>query len=232
MAEEGPKRIHPAKPVIVTFLVATILAAILYRIEALLDNDGPLANFLKTLWAFMRGDATFAEVLAATGSPFLASMVFFLRIFSLLLSIIIIWAIIVTARKYSEANAKLKAGIHPPKEIVYGVESTPSDYVNPKWAKVLEHINSPNESDWKLAILEADIMLNDMLDKIGYQGATMSDKLKSVEPSDFDTLQDAWEAHKIRNAIAHEGSDYVVNKPEAERVIRLFKKVFDEFKYI
>ena len=71
-----------------------------------------------------------------------------------------------------------------------------------------------------------------MLDKMGYHGATMGDKLKSIEPSDFDTLQEAWEAHKIRNAIAHEGSDYTINKPEAERVVKLFQKVFEEFKYI
>ncbi len=75
-------------------------------------------------------------------------------------------------------------------------------------------------------------MLNDMLDKMGHHGATLGDKLKGIEASDFDSLQDAWEAHKVRNAVAHEGSDLALNKPEAERVIKLFKKAFDEFKYI
>lgn len=231
--EEGPKKIHPATPVIGALIIVTLLAAILMRFQQFLSGDSSLAIFLKTLWLFLQGETAFADVIGATGSPLVASTVVILKILSFGISVFLIWKIITTARKYAEVNKKLRAHLEPPKEIVYGVETAPvADYVNPKWAKVLEHVNSEHPSDWKLAILEADIMLNDMLDKMGYHGSTMSDKLKSIEPSDFDSLQDAWEAHKIRNSIAHEGSDYEVNKPEAERVVRLFKKVFDEFKYI
>lgn len=228
---DSPSKQNPIEPVIVTFFVVTIIGALLVRFQEFLLGRSGLANFLQTLWLFLQGETSFADLVGATGSPFIASALFVLRIISLAFSIFLIWKIISTQKKFKEADAKLKAGLKPPKEIVYGVEA-PASMANPKWAKVLEHVNSEHPSDWKLAILEADIMLNDMLEKMGYAGATMSDKLKSVEPSDFDTLQEAWEAHKIRNSIAHEGSDYVVNKPEAERVIRLFKKVFEEFEYI
>jgi len=36
----------------------------------------------------------------------------------------------------------------------------------------------------------------------------MGDKLKAVEKSDFNSIELAWEAHKARNMIAHEGSDF------------------------
>jgi len=231
MVEEGPSKKNPVEPVLITFFVATILGALILRFQEFLLGRSGLANFLQTLWLFLQGETSFADLVGATGSPLVASTLFILRIGSLLLSVFLIWKIVSTHRKFVEADAKLRTGLKPPKEIIYGVE-VPKMIVNPKWAKVLEHVNSEHESDWKLAILEADIMLNDMLEKMGYLGSTMSDKLKSVEPSDFDTLQDAWAAHKIRNSIAHEGSDYIVNKPEAERVIRLFKKVFEEFQYI
>ncbi len=229
--EEGPKPIHPAEPIIVLFFIASVLGLILMRIEAFLAGHGGLASFLRLLWLFLHGQISFDQLIGASGNESLISAVFILRAASLIFSVFMVWAILVAYRKLSEANKKLREPLKPPKEIKYGVEA-PATYVNPRWAKVIEHVNSPNASDWRLAIIEADIMLGDMLDKMGYHGATIGDKLKSIEASDFDSLNEAWEAHKVRNAVAHEGSNISINKPEAERVIKLFEKVFKEFKYV
>jgi hypothetical protein len=53
-----------------------------------------------------------------------------------------------------------------------------------------------------------------------------------VAKGDFKTLDAAWEAHKIRNAIAHEGSDFVLSQRESKRVIGLYEMVFNEFNYV
>ena len=103
---------------------------------------------------------------------------------------------------------------------------------NPKWELVGKHIDSVNQSDWKLAILEADIMLNDLLDSLQLPGDSIGEKLKSIEKSSFNTIEQAWEAHKIRNSIAHEGSDFLITEREARRVIGLYKEVFEEFEMI
>lgn len=101
-----------------------------------------------------------------------------------------------------------------------------------QWQEVERHINSNNPSDWRLAILEADIMLDEILKKQGYQGDTVGDKLKSVDKSSMTTIDYAWEAHKIRNQIAHEGVGFQINDREAKRVIGLFRKVFEEFYHL
>lgn len=103
---------------------------------------------------------------------------------------------------------------------------------NPKWEKVQEHINSANAGDWRLAILEADILLDELLDAMKYRGESIGEKLKKIERSDFTTLDFAWEAHKIRNQVAHEGSEFLLSEPEARRVIKLYEAVFKEFQYI
>ncbi len=103
---------------------------------------------------------------------------------------------------------------------------------NLKWERVLQHIESENPTDWRLAILEADIVLDEMLEVIGYRGDTMGDKLKAVEKSDFTTIDLAWEAHKIRNQIAHEGSDFLITQRESKRIINMYKRVFEEFRYV
>ncbi len=110
-------------------------------------------------------------------------------------------------------------------------ENTPktADVHNRRWAKVETLINSHSVNDWKQAIIEADIILEEMLDKIGYKGNSIGDKLKQVEESDFLTLNQAWEAHKIRNRIAHKGSEYILSRDDAERAYDLYKQVFEEF---
>lgn len=108
----------------------------------------------------------------------------------------------------------------------------PSPEKNPKWEQVEKHINSNSPSDWRLAIIEADIMLDDMLRAAGYHGESLGDMLKAVEKSDFTTIEAAWEAHKVRNRIAHFGSDFELTEREARRIIALYESVFKEFKII
>jgi len=103
---------------------------------------------------------------------------------------------------------------------------------NRRWSNIQSLINSYNINDWKQAIIEADTILDEMLDKMGYRGESIGEKLKQVEQSDFTTLNQAWEAHKIRNRIAHSGSNFTLSKDEAERILDLYKEVFSEFYYI
>ncbi len=103
--------------------------------------------------------------------------------------------------------------------------------VNPSWERVLDYTESLSESDWKLAIVEADIMLGELLEKLSVPGDTIGDKLKVIEKSDFTTLDKAWDAHKVRNQIAHE-SGFRLSQRETRRVVDLYRSIFDEFEMI
>ncbi len=97
-----------------------------------------------------------------------------------------------------------------------------------RWAHVRELIESQNESDWRQAIIEADIILDDMLTQLGYPGDTVGEKLKAVDPARFHTLNEAWDAHKVRNDIAHQGSAYPLTDHLAYRTILHYENVFRE----
>jgi len=103
---------------------------------------------------------------------------------------------------------------------------------NERWEKVCEHVASDNPNDWRLAIIEADIMLDELITRMGYQGQTLGDRLKQATRGDIQNIDAAWEAHKVRNQIAHTGSDYILTQREAQRVIDLYASVFNEFKYV
>lgn len=117
-------------------------------------------------------------------------------------------------------------------EPAYTDAAAPDPALAQRWRKVLEQVESVNENDWRQAIMEADILLEEILIKMGYQGAGVGERLLRVEPADFTTLDQAWEAHKIRNSIAHDGSNFILNQREAKRVVNLYRQVFSEFFYI
>lgn len=98
-----------------------------------------------------------------------------------------------------------------------------------RWAHVLSLIESPHESDWRQAIIEADIILEDALTHDGFVGASVGEKLKQVDPRRYPSLQDAWEAHKVRNDIAHQGSSFELTNHLAYRTIQRFETVLREF---
>ena len=101
-----------------------------------------------------------------------------------------------------------------------------------RWDRILQQISSDDEQNWRLAILEGDIMLNELLDVLGYRGETMADKMRQVERGSFNTIDIAWEAHRVRNRVAHEGTHLSLNQREAQRVVGLYEQIFREFKFI
>src|SRR3989338_6544681 len=100
-----------------------------------------------------------------------------------------------------------------------------------RWNRVLEQANATNPESWRLAILEADIILNELLDMQGYKGETIADKMKQVDRNKFNSIESAWDAHKIRNRIAHEGG-LTLTPREVRNAITLYERVFREFRYL
>lgn len=103
---------------------------------------------------------------------------------------------------------------------------------NEHWSQVLHYLFSQHSSDWKLAIIEADSMLEGLLDQLGFKGETLGDKLKSADQDNFSQLTIAWEVHTIRNKIAHEGLAFELSQHEAKRVIALYEQIFHTYGYI
>ena len=94
---------------------------------------------------------------------------------------------------------------------------------------VFAHAASERPNDWKLAIIEADIILDDILKQQGYAGNSLGERLKSISSNQLSTLNDAWEAHKVRNRIAHDGADFVLTQRVAQETIAQYQRVFAEF---
>lgn len=169
-----------------------------------------LVEILKSIWYFL------------TEGPLGSIFKSILAVLSIVLIAIIAY-ITVRLRELDNKQIK-KAEQNIPKNLV-------NERVNPIWEKIKEHVSSDNPANWRMAIIEADLLLEEVVTEMGYQGVSLGEKLKAIEPSDFPTLQLAWEAHKTRNKIAHEGERFVLTQREARRIIGLFEVVLKDTGY-
>ncbi len=142
-------------------------------------------------------------------------------IFTFAFIVFIIWAIYIRVRIF-EVDEVLD-GAYKGHFIKPEVKT---NQVNVRWQNILGHFNSQNPNDWRVAILEADVMLDEIVTSMGYTGEGLGAKLTSIRINDFPTLQSAWEGHKMRNIIAHDGASYSLTDRQKEITRRHFETVF------
>lgn len=95
-----------------------------------------------------------------------------------------------------------------------------------KWAQIKKRLEKGWESEGKLAIIEADELLNRVLEALAYNGETVGERLKNIDKETLPNLDDVWRAHKLRNDIVHD-LDYRLNLRMAHWSIGVYEKAFE-----
>jgi|SRR6185437_11461855 len=90
------------------------------------------------------------------------------------------------------------------------------------WGVILQHFYRGSDSDLKVAIIEADKLLNEALREAGMMGTQIGDRLKKATDAQIPNLDDVWQAHKLRNQIAHE-SNFRLKRDLAERALGIYE---------
>jgi hypothetical protein len=159
-------------------------------------------------------------------SFFDSSFWLFLKNFLLVLIIVLITIILYSLVRIWEVREEEKKKMNDLYAKQKAAEAQPVK--NTQWERVLAHVNSTNSSEWRLAIIEADTMLEDFTKQMGIPGDTLGDRLKNADISDIRKKDSAWEAHKVRNRIAHDGSAFELSQRDAKIAIDQFEEVFKD----
>lgn len=149
-------------------------------------------------------------------------------IISISISIFFIGVIIFSLVRLVEMQVQEKKEIEESVEKAAERKRIETEHEHPKWHRILTLGESASESDWKMAIMEADSLVEESLKNKGVPGDTMSELLEAVRENGYSYIQDIWEAHLIRNQIAHKGSDYSISRIETRRVLRMFENFLEE----
>lgn len=163
---------------------------------------------------------------------FFEEHVMFFKVVSIFVSLVLLTGIVYATLRINQIRGKEAKALAVPGTGAFRESSEERVLGKAKWNRIETLIESESPSDWRIAVIEADILLDELVTAMGYGGENLGEKLKGIERSDFTTLDKAWEAHKVRNEIAHAGSDFILTQREARRTIALFADVFREFDYI
>lgn len=114
------------------------------------------------------------------------------------------------------------------REFVVSLFKRPQDknakvVIKNKWVEVEKLMAMNNENGYKLAVLEADKLFDLALKAMYLPGENMGQRLKVLVARNQNTSS-VWQAHILRNKIAHE-THYIVKKNEASRAVDEFKRV-------
>jgi len=92
-----------------------------------------------------------------------------------------------------------------------------------QWTKITKRLETGKEAECKLAVIEADSLLNDIFKKMGYSGETIGEILKQLDSTTLPNIEQIWEAHKIRNNVVHD-PDYRFTLDEAKKTLGIYEK--------
>jgi hypothetical protein len=99
-----------------------------------------------------------------------------------------------------------------------------SKYVE-QWEKIKQGAASSDLSKAKVAMIEGDQMLGNILEKIGYQGKDTGEKIALVRPGQLIGLEEAKQSHDVFKKVIH-NSEYEIGAQEIQTALEGYEKVF------
>lgn len=101
-----------------------------------------------------------------------------------------------------------------------------------RWAAITARLKTDSVSQYKVAIIEADAVAEEVLGGIGYSGANMSEKLEQVGAAHIDDHLEALKgAHEIRNRIVHE-ADFELDQRMATAVVGVYENFLKYLEFL
>jgi hypothetical protein len=141
---------------------------------------------------------------------------------SVLLSGLLIWGIVYIITKVDYFEMKAEEYID-----ILGKGNITKRRSLKGWEQIRKRIMSSEQQDWKLAILEADTILNEILKMAGYLGNDMGKKLEILTPENLPSLEDVKKAHLVASNILRDPV-LELKKEDAIAVLKIYKKAFIE----
>lgn len=120
----------------------------------------------------------------------------------------------------------------PKYKFVYGPDDVPQQKIaKRRWEDIMQRYGLGMESDWRLAVIEADGLVDEVFKKIGFEGESLGERIQAISPQELESINDLKEAHQVRNRLVHTPG-YKISKQEAERSLRRYQKVLEELEVI
>lgn len=95
------------------------------------------------------------------------------------------------------------------------------------WKKITKRLKTEKMEQWKIAILEADAIFDEILKMGGYRGNDVHERFQQFSPTAISNYDKIIAAHNIRDRIRQE-PDFILNKQDAAMIISFYQQAFKE----
>lgn len=95
-----------------------------------------------------------------------------------------------------------------------------------QWNRIKKRIESGAESDYKLAIIDADDLLAEVLDNSEYEGKDFNETIEKAGRLIAPILDNVLKAHEIRNSIVY-NPGYKLTADKAKEVLNTYKSAIN-----
>lgn len=103
--------------------------------------------------------------------------------------------------------------------------------VTKEWENILKRLEAKDEANHKLAVIEADKLLDTVFKKLTIPGSTMGERLKAIPISQLPSIDNVWQVHKLRNHLVHT-TEFVLTDNKAKQAIAIYKQALIELKVL
>ncbi len=93
------------------------------------------------------------------------------------------------------------------------------------WSKIITRLDSDLESEYKLAVIEVDGLLDDILKRMGYGGESLGERLGKLTSATLSNIEEIKKAHATRNNIIHD-PDYRLSLDETREILAIYEQAF------
>lgn len=87
-----------------------------------------------------------------------------------------------------------------------------------RWNLLLKKTATGAPDALKIAVIDADKLVDDVLQQLGFQGEHMADRLEQFKPGELRSFERVSRAHRIRNQLVH-SPGFTLTPEEAKRTL-------------
>jgi hypothetical protein len=100
-----------------------------------------------------------------------------------------------------------------------------------KWNLIRARLETGQNSQYKVAIIEADDIIDSLIRRMGYKGENMGERLDDVPSGQLDHIEELKQAHEVRNRIIQD-DNFTLDRKSAEETMALYEEFLRYFEVL
>lgn len=103
--------------------------------------------------------------------------------------------------------------------------------IRKSWNEIKSKLETGDTNQCKLAVIEADKIVDKIIGSMGLKGNDMIQRLDNLKPKQIENAEELKEAHRTRNKIIHDPS-FQIDKEKTLEILSKYEKFLVEFEFM